>query len=141
MSDFVFKISLPGYDVKGASPEQCAVHSSFSSPKAKLDQPSPHIGLLVVDFTGVVTQNVTHVLYTVDHGYAYTPLTMPSLTFRDHSGQQFFGVGEIAIGSTLLIRARCTSTQFIVDIYDNASWTGSNALLEVSYHIFAENGA
>jgi hypothetical protein len=141
VSDFAFKISLPGYDVKTATPEQCAVHSSYPSPKAKLDQTPPHVGLLVVDFTGTVTQGVTHIVYAIDHGYEYTPLTMPSLVFREHAGQVFSGVGQIGVGATLLIRARCTASQFIVDVYDNFNWTGSNAHLEVSFHIFAENGA
>lgn len=140
-NDFGMKISLPGYDVKTATPEQCAVHSSYPPFKAKLNQSPDHFGLLIVDFTATVTQNVTHTLYSFDHDYDYIPFTLPSMVFREPAIDFFSGVGNIAIGATLDIRAYATASQFIVSIYDNFNWTSANASLEVSFYIFCEEGS
>lgn len=139
--DFGFKVSLPGYDVKTATPEQCSVHSSYPPFKAKVNQTDPHFATLDVDFTGVITQNLTQTLYLFNHGYTYTPFTIPSITFTENGGQQFSGIGNIGVGSTLSIDAYANSSQFLVTIYDNFNWTGANARLLVSYYVFAENGA
>lgn len=139
--DYGFKISLPGFDVKTATPEQCAVHSSYPPLKAKLGQSPPHFAEIVVDFTGAVTQATTHTLYSFTHGYTYTPLVVASLVFNEQGGQTFSGVGQVGIGATLDIQAYATSSQFILSIYDNFFWTGAAASLEVSYYIFAEEGA
>jgi hypothetical protein len=139
--DYGFKVSLPGYDVKTATPEQCAVHSSYPPLKAKLDQTPPHFAQVIVDFTGAVSQATTHTLYAINRNYGYVPLTIPSMVFFEQGGQTFSGVGEVAVGSTLDILAYATSTQFIISIYDDFFWTGANAQLDVSYYIFAENGA
>lgn len=141
MSDYGLKISLPGYDVKTATPEQCAVHSSFSQLKAKIGQPSPHVALLDVDFTATVAQNVTHTVYTINHDYGYVPFNLSSIEFTDGLGTTVYGLGYAGVGVNLAINAYCTSTQFIVTIYDNFNWTNANARLKVSYYLFAENGS
>lgn len=141
MSDFGFKISLPGYDVRTAAPEQCAVHSSYPPLKAKTDQSPAHFAQLVVDFTASVTQNTTLTVYSLNHGYGYTPFVLPALKFRDNVGTEMAGVGVISVGATLRIEAKATSNQFLVTVYDDNFWTGPNAQLDASYYIFAENGA
>lgn len=138
-SDFGFKVSLPSYDVLTATPEQCAVHSSYPPIKAKTNQASPHIALLNVDFTATVTQNVTHTLYAINHNYGYIPLNIATIAFND-GVQDFYGIGFAGNGGTLVIDAYCTTTQFIVQIYDNFNWTNSASTLKVSYFIAAENG-
>lgn len=138
-SDFGFKVSLPGYDVASATPEQCAVHSSYPPIKSKTNQTNPHFALLSVDFTATVTQGITHTLYAINHGYGYIPFTISSIVFYDGS-QSFHGIGFAGNASTLVIDAYCTTTQFIVQIYDDFNWTNSSATLEVSYFIAAENG-
>lgn len=138
--DFGFKVSLPGYDVNTATPEQCAVHSSYPPLKAKLGQSPPHFALLNIDFTATVVQGVAHTLYSFNHGYPYTPFVLPSMVFREPVIDFFSGVGVIAIGATLDIVAYTTPTQFVVSIYDNFNWTNADASLEVSYYIFAEDG-
>lgn len=139
---YVAKVSLDGYDVTTATPEQCSVHSEYPPLKAKLGQtPRAHIALLDVDFTATITQNLTQNIYTVDHGYGYIPLSLSNIIFTPHSGSPITGIGYAAIGATLEIKAYSTTSQFIVSIYDNFNWTGSNARLQVSYYIFAENGS
>jgi hypothetical protein len=139
--DFGFKVSMPGYDVNTATPEQCAVHSSYPPLKAKLEQSPAHFALLNIDFTATVAQGVTHTLYSFNHEYTYTPFVLPSMVFREPVIEFFSGVGEIAVGATLDILAYATATHFIVSIYDDNTWTNANASLEVSYYIFAEDGA
>lgn len=140
MSDYGLKISLPGYDVQTATPEQCALHSSYPPLKAKAGMTRPHFALLDVDFTSTVTQNTTHTLYEIEHGYGYIPFTIANIVFTSHSGTDAVGIGFAGIGANLSINAYCDASNFYVTIYDNFNWTGSNARLQVSYWIFAENG-
>lgn len=140
-SDYGVKISLPGYDVGSATPEQCAVHSSYPPIKAKTGQSSPHIATVKVNFTATVTQGVTHTLYSIPHGYGYVPFTICSITFDDGSATQAYGLSYSGIGATLTILAYCDATNFYITLYDNNNWTNSSATLDVSYTIFAENGS
>jgi hypothetical protein len=138
---YVAKISLPGFDVKTATPEQCAVHSEYPPFKSKLNQVDPHFATLNVDFTAAITQNVTLTVFRIPHNYGYVPLTIPNIVFRDGVlGLVIVGIGFAGVGATLAINAFCDSTYFYVQIYDNASWVNSNSTLEVSYYIFSENG-
>lgn len=140
-SDFGLKISLPGYDVATATPEQCAVHSSYPPLKAKVGQSKPHIATVKVNFTATVTQSVTHTLYSIPHGYGYVPLTISNLSFDDGASTQIRGIGYTGVGVTLEIRAYCDATNFYITLYDNFNWTSSASTLDVSYTIFAENGS
>lgn len=140
MSDYGAKISLPGIDVTTATPEQCAVHSSYPPLKCKLGEDPEHLAVLKVNFTAKVTQGVTHTLYTIPHGYGYIPLTVSSIVFDDGGGTTSVGLGFAGIGANLAINAYSDSTNFYVTIYDNFNWTSSSASLEVSFYIFAEDG-
>ena len=137
---YVAKLSLPGYDVNTATPEQCVVHSDYPPLKAKIGQSPSHISLLDVDFTATVTQNVAHTVYSISHGYDYIPFTLANLIYDDSSSGTHVGIGWTGVGATLSITAESTSSVFRVIIYDNFNWTGSNARLRVSFYIFAENG-
>lgn len=140
VSDFGVKISLPGYDVASATPEQCAVHSSYPPIKAKTGQTNPHIATVKVNFTATVTQGVTHTLYSIPHGYGYVPLTISNIFFDDGGPIQLSGLGYTGVGVTLDIRAYCDATNFYITLYDNNNWTNSSATLDVSYSIYAEDG-
>lgn len=50
MTDIVLKVSLPGFDVKTASPEECAIHSDYDTLKLKLDNDNPYFQRISVDF-------------------------------------------------------------------------------------------
>jgi len=143
MSDYGFKVSLPGYDVGTATPEQCAVHSSYPTFKSRVGQSLPHFATLDVDFTGTITQNVTQNLYVVDHNYGYIPFTFGGIVFLTSvatGSQTITGNGRAGVGATLEIQAYSTTNQFIVSIYDNFNYTDATSRLQVSYYIFAENG-
>lgn len=142
MNEYGFKVSLPGYDVKTATPEQCSVHSSYPPFKSKINQSPPHLATLNVDFTSTITQNLTQVVYQIPHGYSYIPLTIANIVFNDGNppSPTAIGIGFAGIGATLAIDAYCDASNFYISVYDNFSWTSANATLQVSYYIFAENG-
>lgn len=140
MADYGVKISLPGYDVTTATPDQCAVHSSYPPLKAKTGQSPSHFATLVVDFTATVVQAVTHTLHTVPHPYGYTPFTTSSIVFTDGLGTTIYGLGFAGVGSTLAIDAYSDTTNFYIKIYDDFNWTSNSASLQVSYYIFSESG-
>lgn len=143
MSNVVMKISLPGYDVKTATPEQCAVHSSYPTFKSKIEQSPPHRGLLVVDFTSGITQNVTHTVYSIPHGYSYTPFTFPFIvaTGNPFLGTPIVGLGYTAIGANFFVSAYADDNNFYVKVFDNFNWIDASSELRVSFSIFAENGS
>lgn len=68
----VFKISLPGYDVKTATPEQCSIHSGYDTLKIKLDSNNPQFGNVLVTFSDNPAAN-TYTLFTVSYNYGYVP--------------------------------------------------------------------
>lgn len=136
---YVAKLSLPGYPVQSATPEQCAIHSSYPPLKAKAGQSPSHAATLVVDFTATVVQGVTHTLLTVPHNYGYIPFTIPGIVFND-GVQDIVGLGFAGVGATLAIDAYSDTSNFYVTLFDDFNWTNSSATLQVSYYIFAENG-
>lgn len=140
MSSWGMKIALPGYDTADATPEQCAIHSAYASPKVKIDANPRHYGTVTITFTGNPTHAAETTLYTVAHGYDYTPMVLASGTFSD---------GFSALDGTLPLEPTATFEAFIeaddtnmyVKLYYESGW-GSiiGATLTVSYQIFAENG-
>lgn len=140
MSNWGMKVALPGYDVATATPEQCAIHSSYASPKVKIDADPRHYGTVRITFTGNPPNGATTTLYTVPHGYSYTPMALASGTFSD---------GFSALDGTLPLEPTATleciietdATNMYIKIYYESGW-GSiiGNTLTVSYQIFAENG-
>lgn len=144
MSDYGFKISLPGYDVKTATPEQCAIHSSYPVFKSKVNQTQPHFATLNLQFVSGITQNLTQTVYSIDHGYGYVPFNFASIVMTGvddfFSPYNITGIGTTGVGANLTINAYCTTTQFLVTVYDNFNWINNTANLQVSYYVFAEDG-
>lgn len=66
------KISLPGFDVKTATPEQCSVHSVYDSMKVKIDNQNPQEGNILLTFNSNPPAE-TQTLYSVHHGFNYIP--------------------------------------------------------------------
>jgi hypothetical protein len=93
------KVSLPGFDVLSATPEQCAVHSSYPPLKSKTNQPDPHFATLVVDFTGPIALSTARTLYTFNHGYGYVPFNIASIVFDDGTGGSLIvGLNSAGVG-------------------------------------------
>lgn len=67
-NDKIFKISLPGYDAKDATPEQCSVHSGFDYPKI----PEQLEGYNIITMASSIPEG-DNVVLTIDHNFGYTP--------------------------------------------------------------------
>ena len=93
MNDWGLKISLPGYDVKTATPEQCSVHSSYDSLKVKLDANNPQEGNILVTFKDNPPAG-TYNIYTIHHGYNYIPTYYFFFDLRSSSNNTNIEVGS-----------------------------------------------
>lgn len=140
MANWGFKITLPGYDVSTATPEQCAIHSKYASPKVKIDATPRHYGTVKITFTKNPPSGATTTLYTVPHGYSYTPFALASGTFADFSSA-YDGTLPLEPTATFNALIETDATNMYIKVYYESGW-GSivGNTLTVSYQIFAENG-
>lgn len=67
-TDNIFRVSLPGYDVFTATPEQCSVHSGFDYPKIE----ETLEGYELVTAPNTIGTGTT-VLKTITHNLGYIP--------------------------------------------------------------------
>lgn len=141
MSDYGLKVSLPGYDVNTATPEECAIHSAYASPKVKIDATPRHYGTVRITFNSDTPNNVDTAVYTVPHGYGYTPMVLAQGTFSD-GVSALDGTLPLAPTATLEIYTAADATNMYIVVFRNIGW-GSiiGNTLTVSYQIFAESGA
>lgn len=68
----MLKISLPGFDVKEASPEQLAVDSTFDTLKLPISNSNPYFGEIFVTFAGNPDVG-TYPVFSYKHGFDYNP--------------------------------------------------------------------
>lgn len=95
MSRTGIKISLPGFDVHSATPEQCAVHSKYDTMKIKLTSDSRYFGRLDVTIAkNPVTPGAIYNLLTIDNDLGY----LPAFFFR-HSIKDSFGALSAETGN------------------------------------------
>jgi hypothetical protein len=140
MSNWGLKVALPGYDVHTATPEQCAIHSSYPSPKVKIDATPRHYGTIRITFNNNPPSGTTTTLYTVAHGYNYTPMALAAGTFSDFMSEMD-GTLPLEPTATLEIFIETDDTNMYLKMYYESGF-GSiiGNKLTVSYQIFAENG-
>lgn len=144
------KISLPGYDVKTATPEQLALSSDYISPKLLLNQTPAHANTFSYTVPTTVTANSTTNILAVNHGYSYTPASICHWTgYIDNGpGNVSFGICPMILISapTVAILAYCTATQFRLDLVVAAGHPGTIAgpiggqTVTLRYYILAESG-
>ena len=67
-NDNAFKVSLPGYDVDTATPEQCAIHSGFDYPKIEENLE----GYEAVTLPNSISAGTTDIK-VITHNYGYIP--------------------------------------------------------------------
>lgn len=144
------KISLPGYDVKTATPEQLALSSDYISPKLRLQQTPAHANTFSYVVPTTVTPGSTTNILAVNHGYSYTPASLCHWTGYIDNGP---GIVSFNICPMILIqapqvdiRAYCTPTQFRLDLVVDAFHPGTIAApiggqtASFRYYILAESG-
>lgn len=136
MTKPLFKISLPGVDVRTASPEQCVVHSDYASPKINKRANPPHRGLLAISINNTTFAAGDTVIYRFAHGYTYTPQVWA--VFVDTNRPGIFGFSPFVSG-IVSVETRTDDTFFSLVVSDPFGFALTFDLL-CSYAIFAENG-
>jgi len=143
MSDYGMKISLDGFDVKTATPEQCSLHSKYACPKILLNQSPSHFGTYTHTFGSNPANGVT-TLKSVVHGFNYKPMHFVLIKY-DLSGIERTSPLPGAYGTANQIYARSTTTTLNIYLQRAPGTAEIEDLTGVSwtfkYYIFVENGA
>lgn len=162
MTDNVFKISLPGYDVKTATPDQCSIDSRYEIHKVAPNSNSwtyDHTHITATSFSNngsnhgkidFTFQNITYPsggpgswsLFTLNHGLGYTPISICYSTFNP-SEQSILPTSLTGVGAGPTLYYSADDTYIYIKLsyseYSDTSingWSGS-----IKYYIFVENGA
>lgn len=106
MADYGLIVTLPGYDVDNATPEQCAVHTKFNSPK--IDATKDHFVTFRVFFAteppdASIGSTLETILHRLPHELKYTPQLWLHCDYTSRYGStstQQFGPGEAYLRST-----------------------------------------
>jgi hypothetical protein len=118
-----------------------ALHSGYPPLHSKLGQSPEHSATVIVDFTSGIPQNSTRTVFSFDHDYGYIPASLSSIKMTGLAGgSSVYGIGSAGLGATLVVKAYCTASQFLITVFDNFNWISNATELQVSYYIFAEDG-
>lgn len=140
MTNFGFKVSLPGKDVETATPEECSVHSSYPSPKIKLGTTPAHYGTLGIFFNSDTPAATNTIVHTISHGYDYVPMFLCAGVHTTGGGLVLQGTLPIEPTATFGIYSVADDQNCYIYVYREAGW-GSiiGDSLRISYYIFAES--
>lgn len=145
MADWGIKVSLPGYDVKTATPEQMSIHSGYPSPKIDSRSSPAHFGTSTYTFSSEPAAGAVIDLVTVAHGYGYTPAAISYMKDLASGNFYFLPLFFNPAGSDQRIVYFTDGTNFKAQYrgetlglphqpVNGTSWT-------FKYYIFSENGA
>jgi hypothetical protein len=138
MSDRGIKVSLPGYDVKTATPEQCALHSDYASPKVRLNQNPAHFNTFTINWTSDPGIGEIELL-SIPHGYSYRPACVCFVKGIIGSNVYF---EPLPSGTPAAIyEAFTTNTHFKIVWRNFFGYDPTGESYEFKYYIFAESGA
>lgn len=140
----IFKIALPGNDVKDASISQEVLDSQFPSPKVNTLAQPPHAGIIHLNWSSsvAVPLGTTKLIYSFPHGYDYIPSCFASYSFDNgsvrNSGVLPFQYGAIGV---ILLDADIRNINLK---YFSADLAGVTVvppfLMQVRFYVFAERG-
>lgn len=142
MSDYGFKISLPGYDVKTATPEQCSIHSSYDSLKVKLDAKNPQEGNVLVSFQDTPSAG-TYEICAIHHGYGYIPAYYFFFDLRSSSNALGAEVGNFfALSESDLVYFQAVPDEqnIIFNFVTDGSEAAAGEFFSFKFYVFANNG-
>lgn len=144
MNDWGLKISLPGYDVNSATPEQCSVHSSYDSFKIALNAPTPLEGNILVTFSDNPVAGI-YTIYTIHHPYNYIPACYFFFDLRSSSNNLGSDVGTKFPLDELeedyfqvVVQPQTVVFQLVIGQTGFDTLTGE--YFAFRYYVFAENG-
>lgn len=135
----IFKVSLPGIDVKNASPEECVVHSDYPSPKINKHAKPTHRGLIRINLNNTYPVGDT-VLFAPLHGYDYTPMVWAVIAEAGSANINVFGFQPYVSGLFQLTVKTDKKKMYVIATAFGAPQAPAVTLL-VSFAIFVENGS
>ena len=144
MSDYGIKVSLPGADVNNATPEECAVHSGFPSPKIKVGADPAHFGIIRVDFNqSPPTDGNDITLFQRSHGYGHKPAVLGTIFLPETNpsrSSDLYSIMPWTPTATVAVWLEATDTQMRLRMWQSFDWFESGDEMFVSFYIFAEDG-
>jgi len=141
MANWGMKISLPGYDAKTATPEQCVLHSEYACPKIKLNQNPPHFGIYQYTFTSNPGVGDT-ILTTIHHGFNYRPMHLVCIKYVDINSINRAQPLPAEYDADTLIDSYTTASDLVIVL--SRIGTTNNLIGKTwtfKYYIFVEDGA
>jgi len=162
MPDYGIKISLPGYDVKNATPEQCALHSDYASPKIEQNSSVATVNNSIgtgtfsnsgwnfntLDFTFTSDPGFgTYTLVSIPYAKSYTPSGIVFVKDFQFSPNIFYQLPLSFVTSGFQsLYYRVTSSG--ITIYYDKTFDPFTTYVNVNtfrfifkYYVFVENGA
>lgn len=129
-NDKVFVITLPGFDVDTAEPEECSIHSGFDYPKIE----EQNEGYDIVTIPSSVAPGDTTVL-TKTHNYGYAPCWFVFLDDIDNNLNVDFAKLPFteAMPVDWFFRVETTTTQMKVILHYDDLW-GVGNMTPTDYH-------
>lgn len=160
IDNFGVKISLPGFDVSTASPEQCSVDTQFDTFKINETANPLHFGQANITFNNNPATNVVTNLVKFPHGYSHRPSVLSHIDIGVINSQRLGPVVAGRISSNPAASNKLDYLECVIDdtyLYINvrqhtSDWTGATAVslaipgavypnvATVRYYIFAEDG-
>lgn len=150
MSNYGVKVTLPGYDIATATPEQCALHSKYPCPKVKVGVNPGHYGTLDYSFSADIAASTTLNILTVAHNLGFVPMVICSWKYDFGAagppvGTQY-GDGRLDVVSYELtyFDMYADSTNFYIDFNTAPGSVLDERTLnpfQFRYYIFSEDGA
>jgi hypothetical protein len=144
-SDYGIKVTLPGYDIATATPEQCAVFSKYPSPKINVRTTPHHYGIVNITITTDYGPTGSKRILTIPHNLGYTPLVLgvyydpaEAASWRAYGTMPYYwttGWEKIGISAD--------STNAYIDLVNWYFGTGNSWIvgrtITVRYYIFSED--
>lgn len=150
MNNFGIRVSLPGFDVKTANPEQSAIDSKYDTFKVNHHTDSPHSGLLRITFNNNPASGVITNIFSMSHEYSHRPSLMTHFDTGPNfsAGQIIKGHVRLNPPGTAWIECYVTDKELRVDVrggggtdFTGASLGNYPSVMTIRYDIFSEDGA
>lgn len=144
MEDYGIKISLPGFNVYDATPEQCSIHTKYDTLKVN-DHASPaHYGVVQATVGTEPANGSTKTIKTFAHGYTHRPSVWahvldPARTAAPYGVTGFYALDAFA-ESYIKISVTDTDFNIVLRKGTTAPPTLLGRVFTIRYYIFAEDG-
>lgn len=141
----VFRIALPGKDVKEARVWETAVDNLYPNPKIDTAPTPPHAGIINLNWTrtAAVTNNTTVLIHSFPHGYNHVPTVFASYSFSNATvTTPIKGTLPFQLGAIAIITIDADATNINLKYYStDAGATAINPFtMQIRYYVMAEKG-